>query len=354
MSPAGDGTRAKRIRSVITIVTFVALALLIYTQRDKIADTFSNLGKVNAFALLLIIPLQALNYHAYTNLYRKTFKILGVDMPYKDMLKISLEINFVNNIFPSGGLSTFSYVGSRMKKFQITGTQSTLIQMMRFVLVFISFQVLLFLGLFLLAINGKANNVMMLITASIATLLFSLTAIFVFVIGNEKRIHAFFLPVVKLINSLVHIVRPHKSDILNIDRVKRVFSHLHENYLVIRKNYQQLKAPFMYSLLANLTEVLTLYVVYIAFNQWVNPGAVIIGYAIANFAGVIAFHLPGGVGVYEALMTAVMAAAGVPAAITLPATVMYRILSQSLQLPPGYYYYAKFMRSKYKNKPKPV
>ncbi len=354
MSPAGDGKSAKRIRLFATIISFVALALLIYTQREKIGQTFSNLGNVNSLALLLIIPLQFFNYHSYTNLYRGMFKVLDIEMPYKTMFHIALEINFVNNIFPSGGLSTLSYVSSRMKAFGIPGSQSTLIQMMRFVLIFLSFQILLFLGLFLLALNGKANDVMLLITGSIATLLFTLTALVAFVMGNEKRIHAFFVPLAKIINRLIHVIRPHKPDALNIERVKRVFSNLHGSYLVLRKNYKQLRKPFIYSLFANLTEILTLYAVYIAFGKLVNPGAVIIGYAIANFAGIIAFHLPGGIGVYEGLMTAVMAAAGVPAAITLPATVMYRILSQSLQLPPGYYFYSKFMRSKYSPKPKPT
>ena len=152
---------------------------------------------------------------------------------------------------------------------------------------------------------------------------------------------------------MIHIFRPKNPETINLVRAKNIFSNIHNNYEVLRKNYRQLKKPFIYSLFANLTEILTLYSVYIAFDKWVNPGAVIIGYAIANFAGIIAVHLPGGVGVYEGLMTGVMAAAGVPAAITLPATVMYRVLAQSLQLPPGYFFYSRFMRSKYANKPKP-
>ena len=353
MSPAGDGKNVKRIRLLVTVITYSALAFLIYSLREKIGQTFSSLNDVNSLALLLIIPLQILNYHSYTRLYLGMFKILDIAVPYKAMFKIALEINFVNNIFPSGGISTFSYMGGRMREFGIPGSKSTLIQMMRFVLIFLSFQILLFLGLFLLALGGKANNVMMLITGSIATLLFSATAIFTFVIGNEKRMHTFFVPLARIINRMIRVIRPRKPDALNIERVKQIFSNLHGNFLILRKNFRQLKKPFLYSLFANLTEFLTLYTVYIAFGQLVNPGAVIIGYAIANFAGVIAFHLPGGIGVYEGLMTAVMAAAGVPAAITLPATVMYRILSQSLQLPPGYYFYSKFMRSKYGGKPKP-
>jgi len=101
-----------------------------------------------------------------------------------------------------------------------------------------------------------------------------------------------------------------------------------------------LRGALLFALLANVAEILTIYAVYLAFGELVNPGAVIIAYAIANFAGLISV-LPGGVGIYEALMTAVLATAGVPPGLSLPVTVMYRILNMSLQLPIGWYFYHK-------------
>ena len=71
-----------------------------------------------------------------------------------------------------------------------------------------------------------------------------------------------------------------------------------------------------------------------------NIGAIIIAYVVANFAGLISV-LPGGVGVYEGLMTAVMASAGIPPSTSIPATIMYRVLTSAIQLPPGYYFYQK-------------
>ncbi len=66
----------------------------------------------------------------------------------------------------------------------------------------------------------------------------------------------------------------------------------------------------------------------------------IIAYAIANFAGLISIA-PGGVGIYEGIMTAVLASAGVAAGVSIPVTIMYRILNMAIQLPPGYYFYHK-------------
>ncbi len=141
-------------------------------------------------------------------------------------------------------------------------------------------------------------------------------------------------------NKLVHLFRPSNPETLSIDRVAKVFDDFHDSYFELRRSHQKLKAPILYALLANVTEVLVLYVVYIAFGHLVNIGAVILAYAIANFAGFVSV-LPGGIGIYEALMTAVLVSTGVPAAVSLPVTVMYRVLNTAIQVPPGYYLYHK-------------
>jgi hypothetical protein len=336
--------RAARWRLFITITTFVALAVFIILARVQIIDTFKNLGKVNTLALLLIIPLQAINYHAYTKLYQHILRIIGTDVDYKKMFKVTLELNFVNNIFPSGGFSGFTYVSLRLKSKKITTAQATLAQVMRFGLVFTSYQLLMAFGLFLLAINGRANRLMILIAGSLATLLFILTAGIAFIAGSKQRINSFVTFVPKALNDLIRIIKPSRKEAINMTKIEKIFTELHENYLIIKDNFLALRKPLFFALLANITELLTIYTCYIAFGRWVNPGAVIIAYAIANFAGLISV-LPGGIGVYEGLTTATLAAAGISASLSLPVTVMYRVLANIVQLPPGYYYYHKNLKA---------
>jgi len=345
MNSVSQEAKKQRWKLVLTLITFAALGILIYSVRRQIGDTFDNLSKVNAYALLLMIPLQALNYHAYTRLYQDILAMLDEKISYRAMFKVQLELNFVNHILPSGGVSGFSYFGLRMRKHNIPASKATLTQFMRFILVFISFEVLLLLGLLTLAIGGQANNLMILISGSVATLLVVITVGLAFILGSKARINGFSNFISLFINRLVHFVRPKKPDVIDVERVRRLFTDLHENYVILQRNYKQLKWPLVYSFLGNLTEVLTVYVVYIAFGHWVNPGAVIIAYAIANFAGLISI-LPAGVGIYEGLMTAILAAAGVPAGLSIPVTVMYRVLSMSIQLPPGYFLYYRYLHQK--------
>lgn len=337
--------KKKRWKLILNIVTVGALILLCYFLRDQIMQTIDNLTKVNAYALLLILPIQVMNYDAYARMYRSLFSLLGNKVRYWDMYKVSLELNLVNHVFPSGGVSGFSYFGVRMKDFEVTTGKSTLVQTMKFVLLFVSFEVLLVIGLIFLALGNQASNLVILVASSLATFLLVATFGAAFLIGSKKRINGFFTYIARFLNRAIHIVRPKTPETISVVRVQKTFTELHENYNVLKSDYRQLIRPVLFALIANASEIMTIYVVYIAFGHWVNPGAIILAYAIANFAGLISV-LPGGIGIYEAIMTAVLATAGIPAAVSIPVTVMYRVLNAVVQVVPGYYFYHKALAGK--------
>jgi len=334
----------RRWKLLVNIATVVALIVLVYAVRHQLVDTLENLKKVHVWALLLLIPIQWINYDAQARLYRGLFQLVGNKLSYKFLFKTSLELNFVNSVFPSGGVSGISYFGVRMRNKDITGGKATLVQIMKLMLLFLSFEILLILGLLFMAIGGRVNSLVILVMSSVSTLLVVGTIAFVMIIGHQRRINATFTAITRALNWIIHIVRPRHPEAINIAKARTAVEELHNNYKVIETHYRELKWPFFWAFIANLVEVLAVYVVYIAFGNWVNLGSVILAYSIANFAGLVSV-LPGGVGIYEALMTAVLVAAGVPAAASIPVTVMYRILNMLIQLPPGYYYYHKTLHS---------
>lgn len=334
---------------VLNILTFALLGGAIFLVRHDIAKAVQDLGKINAIALLLIIPLQAQNYAAYAHLYQEFLRILGSKQPFKLMYEVALELNFVNHVFPSGGVSGFSYFTARLKPYGVTTAQATLTQTMRFILTFASFVVLLFVGLFLLALGGSASNMTILITCSLAFLtVFSIVG-GAYIISSEARIKSFTKSLTKVVNRILHVVRPKHPETINLKRVEKLCNEMHANYVLLKEKLPALKGPFFYSSLANITELATIYVVYIAYGQFVNPGAIIIAYALANFAGLVAV-LPGGIGVYEGLMTAVLVSAGVPAGLAISVTVMYRVLNLAISLPIGYYFYHRALNKISKQK----
>lgn len=336
----------RRWKLIVNLITVLALAVLVYAIRDQLAETLRNLHHVNLWYVLLIIPIEAVGYDAQTRLYRRLFGIAGNKLSYRFLLETSLELNMVNHVFPSGGVTGFSYFGLRLKNGEeLTAAKATLVQVMKLVLLFLSFEILLVLGLFFLAIEGKANELVIFITGSLSTLLIVGTAGVAYVIGSQRRINSFLTAVTKFLNRLIQIVRPRSPETIRIASARKVFDDLHQNFVLFRRHQRELRAPFAYALLINVTEILAIYAVYIAFGEWVNVGAVILAYAVANFAGLVSV-LPGGVGIYEGLMTAVLSAGGVPAAVSLPVTVVYRVVNTLVQLPPGFVLYLRAIAGK--------
>jgi len=334
----------RRWKLILNLVTMTALLVLVYAIRTQLGDTIRNLAHVHAWILLLIIPVEALNYHAQARMYQRLFMIVGNKLEYWFLYMTSLELNFVNHVFPSGGVTGVSYFGLRMRDGEkLTSGKATLVQVMKLGLTFLSFEILIVIGLFSLAIVGKVDNLVILVAGSLATLVVVGTVGFIYVVGSKKRIDSLFTTLTQGLNRLIHVVRPQYPETISIKKSRRVFDDFHNNYQEIQSNTPKLRSPFWYAFLANVTEVSALYVVFLAFGKPVNIGAVILAYGIANFAGLVSV-LPGGVGIYEALMTAVLATTGVSPSVSLPVIIMYRVLNTALQLPPGYYLYNQTLR----------
>lgn len=339
----GDHKRSKW-RLYITIFTFLALGVLVYSLRQQIADVIKELDRINAAALLLVIPLKLINYDAYARLYKNLFATLGNKVGYLAMYRLSLEHNFVNYILPSGGVSGISYFTIRARSEGVSAAKATLAQIAKLFLLFVSFQPLLVLGIFILSLRDHASGLVLVIATSLITLLIVGTLLGVYIIESRRRIKNFLTFITKLLNGAIKLVRPRYTEAINIARAQAAFGELHDNYQIFKSNLGALKRPFFYTMVANITEIAALYVVYIAFGNYVNIGAVILAYAVANFAGLISV-LPAGIGIYEGLMTAVLVATGIPAGLSISVTIMFRVVTMFIQLPPGYYFYHRAIRS---------
>ena len=328
----------KHWKLLLNVVTVAALIVLVIVVHKDILDTFMNLTRVNAWALVALIPIELLNYDAQARMYRGLFGIVGNKLAYRYMFETALELNFINSVFPSGGVSGISYFGVRMRSTDITGGKATAVQLLKLGMTWLSFEPLLLLGLLFITLRGHVNDLTVLVAGVITTLLIIMTFAFIMIIGSRKRINATFEFLTDNLNRLIHVVRPKHPETISIDRFRPTVNELHDNYRLIQTNYRGLKGPFIWAMLANLFEVLAVYVVFVAFGYWVNFGAVILAYAVANFAGLVSI-MPSGVGIYEALMTGILAVTGIYPSLSLPVIVMYRILNTLIQLPPGYVYY---------------
>lgn len=339
-----DNTSHPKWRTALTIFTFIVMAILVYSLRKQIGSVVQELGKINAFALLLVIPVEIWNYDTYARFFKSIYATLGEKVSYWKMYRFSLELNFVNHILPSGGVSGISYFNVRAKSLGISSGKNTLVQVTKFFLLFTSFLPLLVLSVFLLAARGHTNNLILVTVSSLITLLIVGTIITIYIIESRQRINSSMVFLTKVVNRLIHLVRPGHPETIKVAGVQQTFHELHDSYIQLKSKWRELKMPYIYMTLASVTEIAALYVVYMAFGEFVNVGAVILAYAVANFAGLISV-LPAGIGIYEGLMTGVLVATGIPAELSIPVTIMYRVVTMFIQLTPGYFLYQKALKN---------
>jgi uncharacterized protein (TIRG00374 family) len=206
-----------------------------------------------------------------------------------------------------------------------------------------TFIIYLLTALILLSVFGSASRFIILIASSLSSFIIFGSLILIYIISDENRIKQFTGALPNLINSVISFFHKDSRRPIDIAKIEKLFGELNGDYRHVKKNWRSLRHPFKWSMLMNFTEILTIFVVYLSFSELVNPGAIIISYAVANIAGLVSI-LPGGVGIYEGLMTAVMASAGVNKALALSATVVYRVFNMGIFLPIGYFFYQRALK----------
>jgi len=83
-------------------------------------------------------------------------------------------------------------------------------------------------------------------------------------------------------------------------------------------------------------DMLTLYFLFIAANNQISIGILLIGYGLPLLLGKVAFIIPGGVGVIETAMIGLYAELGVPNSIAVVVVLAYRLISFWLPLIAGF------------------
>lgn len=324
----------------LNIITFAAIILVVFFAWDDIILAFHQMINMNIWILLLIVPAQFFSFYTMSRVYSNFFKSTGVKISDKQLFGPMMELNFVNHVFPSGGASGFSYLTLRLKPYDISTAKSTLAQLARFVFTFIAYVILMLISLFLLALQGNVSPMAILAVASMTFTAAFLTIVILFVVGKEARINSFTSTAAIWINKIIHIFRKNNPETISLKKVRHVFLELHEDFLLVKKNWLAMRPVFIWVFINCLVEMLMLYLAFVAAGSWVNPGAVLIAMVIANLAGLIAI-LPGGIGLYEPLLAAVLISGGIPGALALSATLVYRVITLITSMAAGYLLYQK-------------
>ena len=146
-------------RLLLSLLTLVVLVVILWLSRHEISQAWQLLSQANTWILLLLLPFQIVVYFAGGEMifsYLRAKKDIH-HVSWFEQTRIALELNLVNHIFPSGGVSGISYTTWRMHKLGVSSARSTFVQVVRYVTGFLSL-----VGLLVLAVvaftNRKCNH----------------------------------------------------------------------------------------------------------------------------------------------------------------------------------------------------
>lgn len=328
-------------RTWLSIFTGVVLVVLVITLWPEIEKAFTYLGQVNLWILALLIPAQILSYIATGEVLfsylRKRGTLTGLHP--LGAARMSLEFNFVNHVLPSGGAAGVSYIGWKLSHYGVSGGNSTMGQLIRFVLIFVSFITLMTTAVIVLALSGDATPLVYWLAGGFIVATLSVIAAFLILASSQSRITRFGAWAARFINGLVRrITFGRKPKVISDDTIAKFTHDLHQDYQMMSANRSVLIVPFLWSFVANLADVSLFYIAFWALGAPVHPAVVLIAYGLSSITA-ITVVTPGGAGAYEAVMIGFLASAGVSADIAIAGTLLARVILMVGTILFGYLFY---------------
>jgi len=299
------------------------------------------MGRVDLRIYFLLLPIQFFSYYAVGEVMFTYLRSKGnlETMSRWKMARTALELNFVNHIIPVPSIAGFSYLGLVLKRHGVGAGRATMAQIIRYVMMFISFVSLIFISVIVLTFDRGVDRTIITISALFIVATIAGTAILIYFIGNRSRLVVISHWITSTVNKIMFkLTRGKKRQTLDTVKVEGFFTDLHQDYLEIRSDKKILIRPLLWAVANNILDVCLISVAFLALGFWVNPATLFIAFGLASFAAIFA-ATPGGTGVYEAIMIAFLASAGVPAEVAIAGTLLARVTLFAGTIIFGYLFY---------------
>lgn len=328
-------------RAWLSCITIVLVGLVVFWAWPEIVQAFHYLGQVNLWILLLVIPLQFISYlgagEMIYSYLRGKGDLKGVN-PLK-VVRLSLELNFVNHVFFPSGPAGIAYMVWQLRRYGVKPSRSTMAQITCGIMRFLSYIALLAIGLLVIWLLGQSNAFVTSVSLVIICLVIVVTAVCIYLLTNSYRLKRFAVWLTKVVNKTVaFFTRGREAMILAPHTLPKFVKEFHSDYVEIRRNKKILKKPFLWGAIISLSDTAIFLVAFWSFGVLPNPVMVLLAYGISVVAGAIAVT-PGGTGVYELIMITCLAAAGMSQDVAIAGILLARVLVVAGTVSSGYVFY---------------
>jgi len=293
----------KSPRAVMSVLTLVVLAIIIFLSRHELVKAWNLFLHADLWLLFLLLPFQIIVYFAGGEMIFSYLreKNLIHHISRLEQTRIALELNLVNHIFPSGGVSGISYTTWRM--------------------------------------HGKVNRYIVAASFLLIIVVLALTFGLIFVFSSKRRMQMAAAKLSKFINTLVKIVTlGKKRRVMKSKKVEEFFVDMQDDFQDLSNHPKLLIKPMIWGTVYTVFDVAMFAVAFLSLGVFVNPAILMVGYGVAGLAAIVVFT-PGGTGVYETIMIIFLSMAGTPPDLAIAGIILTRAILLTGTIIFGYIFY---------------
>lgn len=326
----------------LSIVTLALVGVIIFFSRHELLLAWELLGRVNIWILLLLIPGQIFVYFVGGEMMFSYLRAKGAikHIPASDLTRMSLEMNFVNHVLPTGGVSGISYMAWRLGKYGVPLGRATVAQVVRFTMTFVAFIALLLVAVLVVTIDGNINRWIIFVSFTLVLMTVVMVVATVYLLSSRERMWRFGGWLVRTGNKLAKKATfgRRRKAVLRYGQVEKFFTDMHFDYIALRRDLRILTKPFLWGIVFTLADVSLFLITFWAMGVPVNPAPVLIAYGVAGMTGLVV-ATPGGAGAYEAVMVGFLALAGLDKSTAIAGIVLTRAILLLGTIILGYAFY---------------
>lgn len=327
-------------RTILTILTLVLILYVIYNNWNDILEAINHLGETNILILMLLIPEQLFMYFCCGQMF---FSYMAAKKDAKKvsawtLMRVSLELNFVNHAVPAGGLGGLGYITWRLKPFGATAGQSSFMYVLRYVITICANQLQTIVAILALLIFGTvpaAGAWVIWVTALLSVGIIAGIAILVVIASGKKRIEWFANNITAFCNWLVgKVTFGRHPEVLKRSIVDKYMYDIHDDLMTARHNKKILIRPIIWGIIYSFLEIATYWIVAASLGHPEILPQIMIGEAIGSVMGAIVPY-----GLYELGMAGIMVSLGVPISLATTVVLMTRVIVLGSTIISGYGFY---------------
>lgn len=321
------------IHGILALAGLAALAVVALLNGHQFANFWHLFKQLKWYVLAAIVLVQVGSYWMNALYYRSILRIFSYDVGLARLFEGALATNFVNYVVPTAGLAGAGYL-SQVLSPDVPRGEVVLAQLMRYGLSALAVLVMMPVGILLIIFSGDAGHAIVKTTILAALGVTILGVGIVALVQRETACRRTIAWAAKHLHRMLPKFEPAV--------VRHFIDEFYVGYHALARRKRRLLTPFGWSMLYIIIEILTFYMAFLAFGKVINPGIAVMAYLFANIASIF-----GGVffstGIFEAGMAGTLVALGLPFSLALSVTVVYRVLNLLIGLPPGFYFYRKYL-----------